>query len=199
MGRAGKGMTVVERAKRLILTPRAEWDVVAAEPTTIGQIYASYVLPLALIPAAAGFVGASLVGMGVPGLGNFRVPLALGLASAVVQLGIGLALVYVLAMIVDGLAPTFGAEKNLTAAFKLVAYAYTPAWLAGIFNILPSISFLTLLGLYSVYLLHVGLPRLMRVPPGRAAPYTAVVVIAGIVLAVVVGGVLGLAFGRRMM
>jgi hypothetical protein len=42
MGRAGQGMTVVERAKRLILTPRAEWDVVAAEPTTIGQIYASY-------------------------------------------------------------------------------------------------------------------------------------------------------------
>jgi hypothetical protein len=199
MGRAGQGMTVVERAKRLILTPRAEWEVVAAEPTTIGQIYASYALPLALIPAVAGFVGACLVGMGVPGLGNFRVPLGLGLASAVVQLGIGLALVYVLSMIVDGLAPTFGAEKNLTAAFKLVAYAYTPAWLAGIFNILPSISFLTLLGLYSVYLLHVGLPRLMRVPPGRAGPYTAVVVIAGIVLAVVVGGVLGLAFGRPMM
>jgi hypothetical protein len=62
--------------------PPGEWEVVAAEPTTIGQIYASYALPLALIPAVAGFVGASLVGMGVPGLGNFRVPLGLGLVSA---------------------------------------------------------------------------------------------------------------------
>ena len=192
-------MTVVERAKRIILDPRAEWAVVDAEPTTIGEIYRFYAIPLALIPAVAGFIGASLVGMGVPGLGNFRVPLGLGLVSAVVQLGIGLALLYVLALVVDGLAPTFGAEKNLNAAFKLVAYAYTPAWLAGIFNVLPSISFLSLLGLYSVYLLYGGLLRLMRVPPGRAAPYTVVVVIAGIVLAVVVGGLLGLVFGRPMM
>ena len=66
MGRAEQGMIVVERAKRLILNPRAEWEVVAAEPMTIGQIYASYALPLARIPAVAGFVGASLVGMGVP-------------------------------------------------------------------------------------------------------------------------------------
>jgi hypothetical protein len=192
-------MTVVERAKRLMLDPRAEWAVIEAEPTTIGEIYTTYAIPLALIPAVAGFIGASLVGMGVPGLGNFRVPVGLGLVSAVVQFGLGLALVYVLALVIDGLAPTFEGEKNLNAAFKLAAYAYTPAWLAGVFNILPSISFLTLLGLYSVYLLYVGLPRLMRVPPARGAPYTAVIVIAGIVLAAVVGGALGLVFGRPMM
>lgn len=198
-GRPGQGMTVVERARRIVLDPRAEWAVIDAERTTIGEIYRFYAIPLALIPVVAGFVGASLVGMGVPGMGNFRVPVGLGLVSAAVQLGIGLALIYVLALIIDGLAPTFDGEKNLTAAFKLAAYSYTPAWLAGVFNILPSISFLTLLGLYSVYLLYIGLPRLMRVRPGRAAPYTTVVVIAGIVLAAVVGGLLGLVFGRPMM
>jgi hypothetical protein len=192
-------MTVVERAKRIILEPAAEWAVIEAEPTTIGEIYRWYAIPLALIPAIAGFIGASLVGMGLPGLGNFRVPVGLGLLSAVVQFGIGLALLYVLALVIDGLAPTFGGVKSLTAAFKLAAYAYTPAWLAGVFNVLPSISFLTLLGLYAVYLLYVGLPRLMRVPPRSAGAYTAVVMIAGIVLAVVVGGTLGVVFGRPMM
>ena len=192
-------MTVVDRAKRIILDPRGEWAVIEAEPTTIGDIYKGYAIPLALIPAVAGFIGASIVGMGVPGIGNFRVPLGLGVASAVVQFGLGLALVYVLALIVDGLAPTFDGQKNLTAAFKLAAYAYTPAWLAGVFNILPSISFLTLLGLYAVYLLYVGLPHLMHVPAQRAGAYTAVVVLAGIVLAIVVGGALGAVFGRPMM
>jgi hypothetical protein len=192
-------MIVVDRAKRIILDPRAEWAVIEAEPTTIGDIYKGYAIPLALIPTVAGFIGASLVGMGVPGIGNFRVPLGLGLASAVVQFGLGLALVYVLALIIDGLAPTFEGQKNLTAAFKLAAYAYTPAWLAGVFNILPSVSFLTLLGLYAVYLLYVGLPRLMHVPAQRAGSYTAVVVLAGIVLAIVVGGALGAVFGRSMM
>ena len=192
-------MTVVERAKRITLEPAAEWAVIEAEPTTIGEIYRSYAIPLALIPAIAGFIGASLVGMGLPGLGNFRVPVGLGLLSAVVQFGIGLALLYVLALVIDGLAPTFGGVKSPIAAFKLAAYAYTPAWLAGVFNILPSISFLTLLGLYAVYLLYVGLPRLMRVPPRSAGAYTAVVMIAGIVLAVIVGGTLGVVFGRPMM
>jgi hypothetical protein len=192
-------MNLADRAKNIVLTPKTEWAVVEAEPTTIQEIYSGYVVPLALIPVVAGFIGASIVGMGVPGIGNFRVPLGLGVASAVVQFGLGLALVYVLALIVDGLAPTFDGQKNLTAAFKLAAYAYTPAWLAGVFNILPSISFLTLLGLYAVYLLYVGLPHLMHVPAQRAGAYTAVVVLAGIVLAIVVGGALGAVFGRPMM
>ena len=89
VGRPGQGMTVVHRAKRLILDPRAEWAAIDGEPTTIGEVYKSYAIPLALIPAVAGFIGASIVGMGVPGLGNFRVPVGLGLVSALVQFGGG--------------------------------------------------------------------------------------------------------------
>jgi len=106
--------------------------------------------------------------------------------------------VYVFALIIDALAPSFGGEKNFLQAFKVAAFAPTASWLAGIFSILPALSILGILGLYSLYLLYVGLPRLMKTPPEKAMVYTVVVIIAGIVLSVVVGMVAAFALPGRM-
>jgi hypothetical protein len=86
----------------------------------------------------------------------------------------------------------------MLAAFKVSAYSMTPSWLAGIFSIIPSISFLSLLGLYGVYVLYLGLPRLMRTPEDKAVSYTAVVVLAAIVLSIVLAAILGLFMGRSL-
>jgi Yip1 domain len=189
-------MNVVDRAKNIVLVPRAEWRAVEAEPTTINDIYKGYVVPLALIPTIAGFIGASIVGMSVPGLGTARMGFFAGLISAALQFGLSLVLVYVLALVIDALAPTFQGQKNMLTAFKTAAYSMTPSWLAGLFAVLPSISFLSLLGLYTIYLLYVGLPLLMRAPAEKALGYTAVVVLAAIVLSIVSAAVLGLFLGR---
>jgi hypothetical protein len=186
---------VVDRAKNIMLTPKTEWPVIAAEPTTIQDIYTRYLVPLALIPAIAGFIGVSIVGVSIPGaVGTVRIGIFAGLMQAILQFGTSLLLVYVLALIIDALAPTFGGQKNLLAAFKLAAYAMTPAFLAGIFSLIPSflLGFLALIvTLYGVYLLYVGLPRLMRAPEDRAVAYTAVIVLAGFVISLVIAFVLG--------
>ena len=103
---------------------------------------------------------------------------------------------YVLALIIDALAPTFLGTKNNFQALKVAAYSSTAAWLAGIFNLLPSLALLNILGLYSLYLLYLGLPVLMKAPKEKAVPYTIVVVIAAIVIFGVIGA-LGSCFLTR--
>ena len=181
-------MNLVARAKGILLSPRNEWTVIDGEPATVASLYTGYIIPLAAIPAIAGFIGLSIFGVGV--LGNtFRVPILRGLSSACVQYVGALLGAYVLALIIDALAPNFGGQKNPIQALKVAAYASTASWLSGIFLMLPSLRILGLLGLYSLYLLLLGLPKLMKAPEDKALGYTAVVVICAVVLAMVVGEV----------
>jgi hypothetical protein len=70
----------------------------------------------------------------------------------------------------------------------VVAYASTAAWVGGIFGLIPALGIIGVLaGLYSLYLLYLGLPVLMKSPPDKALPYTAVVILAAIVLFMLIG------------
>ena len=101
---------------------------------------------------------------------------------------LSLAMVYVLALIVDALAPTFGGTKNQINALKVVAYGATAGFLGGIFSLMPSLSILGVLAaLYSIYLIYTGLPVLMKSPPDKALAYTAVVIVCGIVAGILIG------------
>lgn len=178
-------MNLVDRAKNLILQPKQEWDVIAAEPHAVQGLYTSYVMILAAIPAVSYFIGFSLIGSSMLGVG-YRVPIAYGVAHMITQYVLSLGLVYVFAIMIDALAPHFGGEKDFIQSFKVAAFAPTAAWLAGIFYVIPAFSILGLLGLYSLYLLYVGLPILKRVPEDKAVPFVAVVLIAAIVFGVIV-------------
>ncbi|MGZ5662763.1 MAG: Yip1 family protein [Usitatibacter sp.] len=185
-------MNLVERAKNVILQPTQEWKVIDAEPQTVQGLYTQYVMILAAIPAVCGFVGLSLIGIGVFGA-TYRVPIAAGVAHMVVSYLLSLGCVYVLALIIDALAPSFGAQKNFMQALKVAAFSPTAAWLAGVFSIIPSLGIIgALLSLYSLYLLYVGLPTLMKPPADKAIPYLTVVIIATIVIFVVIAAIVGL-------
>jgi hypothetical protein len=185
-------MNLVERAKNLILQPAQEWKVIDAEPQTVQGLYTSYVMILAAIPAVCGFIGYSLVGVGVFGA-TWRVPMASGVAHMVVSYILSLGGVYVLALLIDALAPSFGGQKNFIQALKVSAFTPTAGWLAGVFSVIPSLSIIgALLSLYSLYLLYVGLPLLMKTPEDKTVPYIAVVIIATIILVVVITAVVGL-------
>jgi Yip1 domain len=185
-------MILVERARKLILQPAQEWAAIDAEPHTVQDLYTHYVMILAAIPAVCMFIGLSLVGVGVFGA-TYRMPIAYGVTNLVVGYVLSLGSVYVFALIIDALAPTFGGQKNFMQALKVAAFAPTAAWLAGVFHIIPSLSIIgTLLSLYSLYLLYLGLPALMKTPEDKAIPYIVVVIIAAIVLAVVIGAIVSL-------
>ena len=180
-------MDLTTRARNIVLTPDAEWSVIAEETTPTSTIVTTYIMPLAAIGAVAGFIGGSLVGMSLPFVGRYRVPITSGLATAVFTFVMGVVGVFILGFIINALAPTFDAQKDTGRAFKVAAYSYTPAWLAGVFQILPMLGMLGVIAaLYSLYLVYLGLPRLMKCPKDKAFAYTAVVVVCAIVLSIVV-------------
>ena len=178
---------LLQRVLDILMRPRETWLQINAEDSNPGRIYLGYLVFLAAIPAVAGFIGYSLVGVGAFGI-SVRVPVVQGLVSMVVGYVLSLAMVYVMALIANTLAPRFQAQQDMGSAFKLVAYASTAGMLGGVFSILPSLAMLGLLAaLYSVYLIFTGIPVLMKAPQEKAAGYTVALVVCGIVAGLVVG------------
>lgn len=159
-------MNLIARAKKILLEPKAEWPQIATETATPQSIYAGYVVILAAIGPLAMLVR------------------SMSIVGAVVQYIIALAVTFLMALIVDTLAPTFGGEKNFVQSLKLVAYSYTAAWVAGIFLLIPVLGgvIALLAAIYTLYTFYLGVPLLKKCPQDKAVGYTIVVVICGILL-----------------
>jgi hypothetical protein len=178
---------IVERVKNICISPDAEWSVIDGESASTASLLTGYVVPLAAVAAVAGFIGTSIIGITLPFVGSYRVPFVSGLVLVVLRVAFTAIGVVVCGMVIDGLAPTFGAQKNNMQAIKVAAYAPTAAWVAGILQIIPALGVLSVLGaLYSLYVLYLGLPRLMKAPQDKAIGYTVVVVITVILIGIVI-------------
>jgi len=184
-------MTLVNRVKNILLTPRQEWELIDGESTTVGALYTGYIMPLAAIGPIAQVIGYSVFGITLPLAGTYRTPIGSAITGGIVSYGLTLVGIYVLGLVIDGLAPTFGGTKNSIQALKVAAYSGTAGWLAGIFALLPGLRLLGILGLYSLYLLYLGLPRLMKSPAEKALGYTVVVILVAVVLFMLIGAVAG--------
>ncbi|HNR91538.1 MAG TPA: Yip1 family protein [Dokdonella sp.] len=184
---------LIARVQAILLSPKTEWPVIAAEPETVAGLYKKYILILAAIPAVIGFVKGSLIGVSVPFLGTVRTPIGMGITGMIVSYALTVGLVYVLALIINALAPNFGGEKNPIQALKVAAYSYTAGWVASIANIVPWIGWMVALAgsIYGIYLLYLGLTPTMRNPEDKSVVYTVVIVIIGFLLSLVIGAIVG--------
>src|SRR5574337_581431 len=167
--------TIFARVKNILLSPKTEW------------------------PVGAHFIKSILIGIHFLGI-TVHVSIGAGIGRMVLSYIRPLVLVYVMAWIVNALAGTFGGQANLVQALKVVAYSWTAAWIAGIAVIIPWLGILIMIagGIYSIYLLYLGLPHTMKCPPEKAAGYTAVSVIIAIVLGWVISLIVGLIFVGAM-
>lgn len=172
--------TMIGRAKEVLFEPRPTFKEVDTEFTKPGTIWGKYVLPLALLGPLAGAIGRVVFG---GALQSERASINGAVMYFVVSVIVTLLAVFVLAQLIGLLAPGFGGQKNDVQALKVAAYASTPALLAAILNIHPMFWWLSaIISLYSLYLLYLGLPVLMKVPKDRAMGYTAVVIILAVVI-----------------
>lgn len=177
-----------ERVTKILTDPKAEWPVIEAEATTVDKLYKGYIMPLAAIPAVASFIGMSFIGVNAGFLGTYRTPIVRGVVGMIVTYVLTLAMVYVAALVISKLAPTFQSKSDDLQALKLVAYAQTAAWIAGVLSVIPVLGMLAIIGgLYSIYLFYLGLPVMMKTPQDKVIPYMVVSAIVVIVLAIVVG------------
>ena len=188
---------LIARVRNILVTPKTEWPVIAAERTTVADLYKNYILILAAIPAVFGFIKGSLIGYGAFGI-HVRVGIGDGLAQMILAYGLSLGIVYLVGLLIDALAPNFGAEKNPEQALKSAAYAYTAGWIASV-CVLLGLALYFVVGLaaaaYGIYLLYLGLPHTMKAPPERAGGYAAVVIVIGFVVSMIGGGIIASVFG----
>lgn len=172
-------MGIVDRVKAIITSPKTEWPVIEAESQDIGSIYKNYLIYLAAIGPVALFVSMSIFGMSFGGV-TIRTGFFSGLVQAVVTFVLTLVMFYVIALIIDALAPKFGGQKNINNAFKLVAYGSTASLVAAALYLFPMLSMLVLLAsFYALYTMYLGLPVMMKNPPGKTLPYMAVIIVCG--------------------
>lgn len=174
-------MDIIGRVKGILLTPETEWATIEHEPGTPAYLFPRYVVFLAAIPPLAGFIGSSIIGVSGPG-GTVRVPLFAGLLGAVMGYVLSFAVVYGIAIITDQLAPRFKGQSDFANALKVTVYAFTPYWVLGICQMIAGLRFVGYVAaLFGIYLLWLGLPRLMKVPSDQALPYVATVAACAIV------------------
>jgi hypothetical protein len=179
---------LIARVKGILLTPKTEWPVIAGESTTVADLYKGYIVWLAAIPPIFTFL---LLARFMPGF---------ALSRLVLQYVLTLVMVYVVGLIIDALAPTFGGTKDKVQALKTITYSITASCVAGIALILPLLGTLIALAalVYNIYLLYLGLPHTMKCPPERAGSYTAVIVIVALVAGLLIGTVVGAVTGTGM-
>jgi hypothetical protein len=180
-------MNPAMRAKAMLADPSAEWARIERESGDPAFLLSRYVAILALVPALFGFIGACVVGTFVPGAGLMRAPWFDAGFGAIILYVESFIAVFVLAFIINIAAPLFGGKKDFDAALKLAVYSFTPAWLVGIFLLMPGLRFLVLTAFYGAYVLATGLPRLMKAPKTQSALYVALATACAFGL--VVGGV----------
>ncbi len=192
-------MSIVDRAKNILLTPKTEWPIIAAESATTGSVM-TYAAILAVIPVVgsllSGVLFSSALGFGF----NFV------LISALIGYAIGLGILFLMGIVSGALAPSFDGQNSQLAGLKLIVYASTPVYVAGVLNIVPGLNIIAMIAglVYGIYLIYVGSTPVMSVPAAKSGGYTAVVVVIWIVLqmvisAVIVGAVMSAFFSTAML
>lgn len=184
---------LIARVKNILLTPKTEWPVAAAEQDTVQGLFTNYIMILAAIPAVIQLLKLSVIGTTIPFVGGtIRLGIGMGITQMIVQYVVALGVCYLMMLIVDALAPTFGGEKNQVQALKSVAYSYTASWVASVLGLIGPLGWLAMLAaaIYGIYLLYIGLPSTMKCPQDKAGGYAAATIIIGFVLSLILGVVL---------
>ncbi|MDP3103585.1 MAG: Yip1 family protein [Candidatus Methanoperedens sp.] len=183
-------MEQIDRAVRIVQNPQAELKKVKSEQISKDYLTKQYIAILAIIPAVAYIIGNGFVGINLGILGSFKLPIETAVVGGVLTYILSIVGFYVTGLVINALAPNFTSKQNENQAMKLAAYAYTPALLGGVFNIIPMLFIIGLLfSLYGLYILYLGLPLLMETPQDKALTYTIVTIIAVIVITFVIGAI----------
>ncbi len=178
-------MNLVDRAKNIILKPKEEWTLIDQEDTSIATLAATYLFPLALIPAIAAFIGYGVIGV------SFLGPIpSWGLKMAIISFISTILGTYISAFVIDMLAPNFGSVKDLRKSMQLVVYAFTPVMLAGAFSAIPALGILGIVGLYGLYLLYIGIKPMMKTPDDKVTVYFVVSLLVIIAVYVIISAIL---------
>ena len=185
---------IVDQVKNILLKPKETLAEVKSERPDMKDLIVY--LAIVGLPTLIGVI----IGYGVIGIGGFgyhiRVPIGSAFGVGILQYILSIVGIVIFGYIVNALAPTFSSKQDQIQAMKLVAYGATPAFVAGILYIIPTLGILVFLaGLYGLYIMYLGIPVLMETPEDKKLGYFIVSIVVYIVVMVVVNSVTGAVMG----
>ncbi|MBD3369723.1 hypothetical protein GF402_05085 [Candidatus Fermentibacteria bacterium] len=181
--------SLIDKVKMVITKPRDFFERAVGEPVTLPELIRSYVVVLAAVPAVG-----HLIGLGVVGRSFMGHHVTLGMKYTIPYVILWYLLTVVMAGVVSflssKLAPNFGGKEDLASSAKAVIYSYTPAWVAGVFYIIPALGWIALVaGLYSLYLLYLSAGIVIGVPENKKVGFVVILVVASVVAWILVGAI----------
>lgn len=182
-----KSRALTRRAREIMLRPRSEWEVIEREGDSVRDLYTRYVMILAAVPPICTVLGAIVGSL----FGAIHFSIVGAIVAALVDYVMTLGMVYGLGRAIEALAPYFGGARVRGQAMKVAAFFPTALWLAGVFAIVPALSPLQVLGLYSLFILWLGLPKLMKVGEDKALVFTLAVILTALVAIIIVRALAG--------
>ena len=203
-------MSIVERAKNILLKPASEWNVIAAEPASIGGLFTGYAIPLALLPVISAILFTGLLGISAADMTGLGGGMSTGITAiagmAVVSFVLSLFTLFLMGTIVKLVSPSFNGTSDKLQAMKLMTYASTPTWVVALISWIPFLGALVTVAAiaYVVYLIYLGLSPVLGVPQEKVAGFTIVIVLIYVVLALIISGIIvgllySMFFGNPMM
>jgi hypothetical protein len=189
-------MDIISRIRSILLKPKEEWANIKEETTTISQLFTSYAVVVAAIPAVSQFIGLAILGQQIPFRGTVRYGFGTAFFYAIFSYIAALMTVYVLGIVINALAASFSSKQDQVRAMKLSVYSMTAAWVAGILNLIPVLRMLTWVGFfYALYLLYLGFQaELMETPKDKVLAYFLVSLGVAFAVTIVLNLILGAIF-----
>jgi hypothetical protein len=173
----------------MLVQPRQEWATINGEFTRAPAIFWSYVIPVSAVTPVAYLLGAVLFQEQGTLFGTVETTVGAGVQDAVIRYLFGLANVFILGLALDLLASVFSGQANRVQALKVAAYSSTPAWLFGVLAIVPKLGRYSIVGaLWSLYLVYLGAPLLMKVSTERATVFGLAAAAAAAIVGLLVEG-----------
>ncbi len=186
---------MINRIKKIIISPATEWDKIKDEVTVNQDLILKYVLPLTILSGIATFIKYAFFGIKTPFLGTITFPIGTSIVQGIISTLAPILGVIIAAFIINMLAESFNSKKDLNRAFKLVVYSFTPALVAGIISSISFyLSWIVIFGLYGIYLLWIGIDKMMETPEDKKLIYIIVSILVIIVTVIIVSIILGTIF-----
>ncbi len=155
---------LIAQLTELLLTPNEFWKREKELNSETRTLWLTFLLPMILAVAVAVFVGEFFQRIDF----FIEYPLLKALREVVL-----FTLMYFLGVIITNeLMQSFGTEKNIHAARKLVVYSMTPLVLISVLTgLFPFLYVLDIVGLYSFYVFWVGAKEMLSFPDNKENSY----------------------------
>lgn len=162
---------IISQVKELLFTPSAFWKARKEETKGSRLLWVNYLLPILLVVAVAVFIGEFFKRT------DFFIEYPL--LKALREIALFVLQYFISVWVTAELMKTFGAEKNIDIARKLVVYSMTPLLLVSIITgLFPFLYVLDIVGLYSFYIFWVGAKELLKLPENKDHSYILITIVA---------------------